>query len=61
MPAKHRLTCRGLGFGLRYLYRADDNDDVKIIEAVKGTRLVVRSILSGMPYRYYVRVYNNAG
>ena len=43
------------------IYRADDNGDVKIIEAVKGTRFVDRSILAGMPYRYYVRAYTKVG
>ncbi len=43
------------------IYRADDNGDVEIIEAVKGTRVVDRTILAGMPYRYYVRAYNKVG
>ena len=43
------------------VYRADDNGEVKILEAVKGTRLVDRSLLAGMPYRYYVRAYNTVG
>ncbi|MDP6926090.1 MAG: NADH:flavin oxidoreductase [Rhodospirillales bacterium] len=43
------------------IYRADDNGDVEIIEAVKGTRFVDRTILAGMPYRYYVRAYNKVG
>ncbi len=43
------------------IYRADDNGEVKIIEAVKGSRMADRSILAGMPYRYYVRAYNKVG
>ena len=43
------------------IYRADDNGEVQIIEAVKGKRVVDRSLLAGMPYRYYVRAYNNVG
>ena len=43
------------------IYRADDNGEVKIIEAVKGSRMTDRSILAGMPYRYYIRAYNKVG
>jgi len=43
------------------IYRADDEGGVRIIEAVKTTRFTDRTILAGMPYRYYVRAYDAAG
>mgnify|MGYP001480993550 CR=1 FL=1 len=43
------------------VYRADDNGEVRIIDAVKGTRVVDRAVLAGMSYRYYVRAYDSAG
>ena len=43
------------------VYRADDDGDVQIIEAVKGTRLKDSTLLAGMPYRYYIRAYDAVG
>ncbi|MDP6426852.1 MAG: NADH:flavin oxidoreductase [Rhodospirillales bacterium] len=43
------------------VYRADDDGQVQIIEAVKGCRLTDRAILAGMPYRYYIRAYDSVG
>lgn len=43
------------------IYRADDEGAVHIIEAVKGTQVSDRTILAGVPYRYYVRAYDAYG
>ena len=37
------------------IYRADDQGEVRCIEAVKSTKWVDRTILGGMRYQYYVR------
>ena len=43
------------------VYRADDDGEVEIIEAVKGTQFADRTILAGMSYQYYIRAYDEVG
>ncbi|MCF6195140.1 MAG: hypothetical protein L3J50_00445 [Emcibacter sp.] len=43
------------------LYRAEDNGDVKIIQAKKGGKFDDKSVLGGLKYSYYVRAYDKSG
>ncbi|HYB10862.1 MAG TPA: NADH:flavin oxidoreductase [Alphaproteobacteria bacterium] len=43
------------------VYRAEDDGEVRCLEAVKGTRFVDRSVLGGLRYTYYVRAYDASG
>ncbi len=47
---------------VRYdIYRAADNGEVKVIDAVKTTKMVDGAVLGGIKYRYYVRACNENG
>ncbi len=43
------------------IYRADDQGELRCIEAVKSTKWTDRNILGGMGYQYYVRGIDAAG
>lgn len=56
------LTWSRLEEVARYdVYRADDEGDVKVQQAVKGNRWVDVTVLAGMRYRYYVRACGPTG
>ncbi len=43
------------------VYRAEDDGQVRCVEAVKGARYRDMSVLGGITYTYYVRAYDAAG
>lgn len=43
------------------VYRAEENGEVRIVEAVKGAQFVDRRVLGGLTYRYFVRAFDASG
>ncbi|MBM3601219.1 MAG: NADH:flavin oxidoreductase [Alphaproteobacteria bacterium] len=43
------------------VYRAEDDGEERVAEAVKGNHFTDRRVLGGMRYRYYVRAYDAGG
>jgi len=43
------------------LYRAEDDGQVKVIQAKKGTNFTDKSVLGGLKYSYYIRAYTKSG
>jgi len=43
------------------IYRAEDDGEARVIEAVKSTKAVDRTVIGGLSYFYYVRAYDSAG
>ncbi len=43
------------------VYRAEENGEIRIVEAVKGSQFVDRRVLGGLTYRYFVRAFDASG